>query len=84
MVSDFCYAGHIDDPYDFEGNYHITTLKAHQEILEYTGALGKMVWFDVHIWNDNPRDPDRLDKGVPGMKTFVDALEEIGGGVAEH
>jgi len=80
IVGDFAYGGHIADPFNFDGAPRIRTLAAHEEILQFAKSRGKPVWFDVHIWNDNPRDPDRLVKGLPGMKTFVDALKQIGDG----
>lgn len=79
VVGDFAYNEHISDPFKFGGAPRITTLAAHQEILRFAKEHNKPVWFDVHIWNDEPRDPDRLDKGM-GLRSFVNALEEIGDG----
>jgi hypothetical protein len=80
IVGDFAYNEIIEDPFNFSGAPRISSLTAHEEILEYTRSQGRPVWFDVHIWNDDPRDPDRVDKGIPGMKSFVDALEDIADG----
>lgn len=79
VVGDFAYNEHISDPFKFGGAPRITTLAAQQEILRFAKEHNKPVWFDVHIWNDEPRDPDQLDKGM-GLRSFVDALEKIGDG----
>jgi len=75
-VGDFAYNDHISDPYNFAGAPRIRSLEAQREILRFSAARGKTVWFDVHIWNHDPRDPDRLDKGM-GMRSFVTRLEEL-------
>lgn len=80
VVGDFAYNDYISDPFNFNGAPRIRTLAAHREILRFAKSRGKPVWFDVHIWNHDPRDPDLLDKGLPGMKSFVDALERISDG----
>lgn len=59
VVGDFAYGQHITDPYHFKGAPHITSLAAHKEILDFAKTNHKPVWFDVHINNDNPRDPER-------------------------
>jgi len=79
VVGDFAYNDHISDPFQFGGAPRITTLAAHQDILRFAKEHNKPVLFDVHIWNDEPRDPDQLDKGM-GLRSFVDALEKIGNG----
>lgn len=79
VVGDFAYNDHISDPYRFSGAPRIRTLEAHREILRFAKANNKPVWFDVHIWNDDPRDPDRLDKGM-GMRSFVDMLGSLSDG----
>lgn len=79
VVGDFAYNEHIDDPYNLRGAPRITTLAAHREILRFAKAHNKSVWFDVHIWNHDPRDPDRLDKGM-GIRSFIAALEAISDG----
>jgi hypothetical protein len=78
IVGDFNYNDHISDPYDFNGA-PIRTLAPHREILRFAKENKKPVWFDVHIWNDEPRDPDRLDKGM-GLRSFVNALEKLADG----
>ncbi len=80
IVGDFAYNDYISDPYNFDGAPRIRTLTAQQEILRFAQMQGKPVWFDVHIWNDEPRDPDRLDKGIGGMMSYVNALKRIGEG----
>ncbi|MGE4286637.1 MAG: family 16 glycoside hydrolase, partial [Phycisphaerae bacterium] len=78
VVGDFAYNEHISDPYNFGGAPRISSLEAQREILRFAAARGKTVWFDVHIWNNDPRDPDRLDKGL-GLRSFVTRLEELAG-----
>ncbi|MEN6306754.1 MAG: family 16 glycoside hydrolase, partial [Anaerohalosphaeraceae bacterium] len=79
VVGDFAYNEHISDPAQFGGAPRITTLAAQQEILQFAKKHNKPVWFDVHIWNDDPRDADQLGKGL-GLRSFVEALEKIGDG----
>ena len=79
VVGDFAYNAQIADPFNLEGAPRIHSLAAHQDILRFAKANNKPVWFDVHIWNHDPRDPDRLDKGM-GMRSFVEALKTIGQG----
>jgi hypothetical protein len=79
VVGDFSYNEHISDPFKFGGAPRITTLTAQQEILRFAKDNNKPVWFDVHIWNDDPRDSDQLGKGM-GMRSFVTALEKISDG----
>ena len=80
IVGDFAYNDIIDDPYNFSGAPRITSLATHQTILNLAKAADRPVWFDVHIWNDNPRDPDYIHKGIPGMKSFVDSLADMANG----
>jgi hypothetical protein len=56
IVGDFEYRRPITDPDRVEGAPRITSLAAHRKILELARAHGREVWFDVHIWNQNPRD----------------------------
>jgi alpha-L-arabinofuranosidase len=87
IVGDFEYKRVISDPFKFEGAPRITSLAAHQKILELARAHGREVWFDVHIWNHSPRDAlphvaalesfDRaLAKIAPGAKFGLCVLEE--------
>jgi alpha-L-arabinofuranosidase len=79
VVGDFAYNAHIDDPYSFEGAPRIRSLAVHRQILQFAKKHGKPAWFDVHIWNHDPRDPDRLDKGM-GMYSFIEALKTLDDG----
>jgi alpha-L-arabinofuranosidase len=74
VVGDFAYNGRITDPFNFPGAPRIKSLAAHQKILELAKAARRAVWFDVHVWNDNPRDPDQLGGGIIGLKDFGAAL----------
>ena len=58
VVGDFAYGKHIADPYDFPGAPSIKSLAAHKKILDFAQSQGRPVWFDVHIWNDAPKDCD--------------------------
>jgi len=50
------YKKPITDPFNVKGAPRIKTLAAHKKILDLAKARGREVWFDVHIWNHNPRD----------------------------
>jgi hypothetical protein len=77
VVGDFAYNGRITDPFRFEGAPRIKTLAAHRKILELAKAHRRPVWFDVHIWNDKPRDPDELGGGIIGLRDFGAALAKL-------
>lgn len=79
VVGDFHYREHITDPFNFGGAPRIRTLSAHQEILRFAKQNNKPVWFDVHFWNDQPRDLDRIEKEM-GFRSFIEALEKINDG----
>jgi alpha-L-arabinofuranosidase len=73
VVGDFAYGQHIADPYQFKGAPSITSLAAHKKILDFATSRHKPVWFDVHINNDNPRDPERQ----------IDVIGELAGWLAK-
>ena len=56
IVGDFEYKRPITDPDHFDGAPRIKSLAAHKKILDLAKAHGREVWFDVHIWNHNPRE----------------------------
>jgi hypothetical protein len=78
VVGDFAYGQPIRDPFNFRGAAsQITTLAAHQKILQLAKEHNCEVWFDVHIGTDGPL-PD-----FGGTFSFIDALEKLAGG-AKH
>jgi alpha-L-arabinofuranosidase len=77
VVGDFAYNGRITDPFNFKGAPRIKSLAAHQKILELAKANRRAVWFDVHVWNDKPRDPDDLGGGIIGLRDFGAALGKL-------
>ena len=77
VVGDFAYNGRIADPFNFRGAPRIKSLAAHQKILELARSHGRKVWFDVHVWNHEPRDPDRLRGGILGLDNFGAALKKL-------
>jgi hypothetical protein len=80
IVGDFAYDRPIADPMKFEGaNSGITSLTAHQKILELARARNREVWFDVHVWTDGPGPSPSL-RALP---TYIDALEKLSAG-AKH
>ena len=79
IVGDFAYNEHITDPYNFGGAPRITSLAAHREILKLAKAANRPIWFDVHIWNGHPRQPDTLENGL-GFKSYIKQLEKIANG----
>ncbi|MFO0960566.1 MAG: alpha-L-arabinofuranosidase C-terminal domain-containing protein [Isosphaeraceae bacterium] len=77
IVGDFEYKQAIIDPYQFEGAPRIKTLAAHKKILDLAREHGREVWFDVHIWNDRPRDA----RGpIAALATFDAALAKLSPG----
>jgi hypothetical protein len=74
IVGDFAYGEHITDPYNFKGAPNITSLAAHKQILDFAAANHKPVWFDVHIGNDRPREPD---KQIVVLGEFIDHLAKL-------
>ena len=77
VVGDFEYRRPIVDPLNFEGAPRIKSLAAHQQILDLARSRGRSVWFDVHIWNDGPKDaPGR----IAALQTFDAALAKLSPG----
>jgi len=73
VVGDFAYGRPIHDPYHFTGAPRITSLAAHKKILDLAVQHDREVWFDVHIWTGEPRQPD----GLEGVPSFIEALHQI-------
>jgi hypothetical protein len=76
VVGDFAYDHAIVDPYHFTGAPHIQSLAAHKKILDLAKELGKEVWFDVHVWNQEADQPQNVD----GVATFSEQLGRISPG----
>ena len=74
VVGDFAYGEHIADPYDFPGAPSIKSLAAHKKILDFAHSQNRPVWFDVHIWNDAPRD---CDKQLVVLGELIDWLGKL-------
>jgi hypothetical protein len=78
VVGDFAYGRQIQDPFNFTGAAgRITSLAAHQKILQLAKQHGREVWFDVHVGTEGPR-PD-----FGGTFSYIDALDKIADG-AKH
>jgi alpha-L-arabinofuranosidase len=73
VVGDFAYDRPIRDPYDFSGAPRIRSLAAHKKILDLAVQHEREVWFDVHIWTGEPRQPD----GLGGVPSFIAALRNL-------
>ncbi len=79
IVGDFEYKRPITDPDHFEGAPRIKSLAAHKKILDLAKAHGREVWFDVHIWNHNPREA----RGpIAALASFNDALAKLSPGAS--
>jgi len=77
VVGDFAFGEAIRDPFQFKGAASgITTLAAHQKILQLAKQHGREVWFDVHIGTDGPRP----DSTLASTFTLIDALDRIADG----
>jgi len=79
LVGDYWYPNRIKDPYN-TGVSSNKTLAFHERILQFAKTVNKTVWFDVHIANNDPRDPDRDDKGIPGLRDYINWLEKLNPG----
>jgi hypothetical protein len=77
VVGDFAYNDRIDDPSHFSGAPRIKSLEAHQKILKLAKAHRRPVWFDVHIWNHEPHDPELRRGGIIGLRFFGQALKKL-------
>ncbi|MEJ0089645.1 MAG: alpha-L-arabinofuranosidase C-terminal domain-containing protein [Limisphaerales bacterium] len=80
IVGDFTYHNVIADPFNFSGaDSGITTLAAQQKILQLAKQHNREVWFDLHVWTENPP----LGNNVSAMLSYVDAMDKIADG-AKH
>jgi hypothetical protein len=77
VVGDFSYTEVITNPFSFSGaDSGITTLAAHQQILQLAQTNNRAVWFDVHVWTDGPTP----DSSLAGMFSYDTALGQIANG----
>jgi Alpha-L-arabinofuranosidase C-terminal domain len=77
VVGDFAYSQIITNPFNFSGaDSGITSLAAHQQILQLAKQHDRNVWFDVHVWTDGPTPGSSL----AGMFSYDDALGQIAAG----
>lgn len=78
IVGDFVYDDPIKDPFNFTGaGSRITSMSAHQKILQLAKAHNAEVWFDVHVGTEGPRP------SFGGFFSYADALDKIADG-AKH
>jgi hypothetical protein len=77
IVGDFEYRRPITDPDHVEGAPRIKSLAAHKKILDLARDKGREVWFDVHIWNQNPRD---CQGRIASLASFDAALARLSPG----
>ena len=79
VVGDFNYSQPIVNPFNFSGAASgITTLEAHQKIMNFAQQHGREVWFDVHVWTAGPG----ADPTLVALPTYVSALDQIANGAA--
>jgi alpha-L-arabinofuranosidase len=76
VVGDFAYDHPITDPYHFTGAPRIQSLAAHKKILDLAKEMGKEVWFDVHVWNQEADEPHHVE----GVATFSEQLGKLSPG----
>jgi len=77
IVGDFEYRRPITDPDRVEGAPRIKSLAAHKKILDLARDKRREVWFDVHIWNQNPRD---CQGRIASLASFDAALARLSPG----
>jgi len=77
VVGDFTYSQVITNPFNFGGaDSGITTLAAHQQILQLANQNNRQVWFDVHVWDEGAY----VDPTLTAMFSYDNALAQIAGG----
>ena len=81
VVGDFSYGRPIQDPFNFSGAASgITSLVAHQKILNFAQQNSRQVWFDVHINTDGPG----ADQTLVALPTYVQALDQVANGASHQ
>src|SRR5260221_2812248 len=81
VVGDFSYGQPIQDPFNFSGAAAgITSLEAHQKILNFAQQNSREVWFDVHINTDGPG----ADPTLVALPTYVQALDQVANGASHQ
>ena len=79
VVGDFTYTQPIQNPFNFSGAASgITTLEAHQKIMNFAQQHGREVWFDVHVNTSGPG----ADPTLVALPTYVSVLDQISSGAA--
>jgi alpha-L-arabinofuranosidase len=85
VVGDFAYDKPILDPFHFDGAAsRITSLAGQRRILQFAKQHDREVWFDLHVWTDQPV---KSNGSLNGMFSFADALDKIaadGAAAAKH
>jgi hypothetical protein len=80
-VGDFTYKKPIDDPMKFTGSDSgITSLSAHKKIMALAREFNAEVWFDIHVWTENPLRAGRVNPFL----TYVDAIDKLADGAKHH
>jgi hypothetical protein len=80
VVGDFAYSRTISDPLHLSGAAsRITSLAAHQKILQLAKRHNREVWFDVHVGTEGPIP----DSSLAGTRSYIDGLAQVAGG-ARH
>jgi hypothetical protein len=80
IIGDFSYHKLIADPFNFTGaDSGITTLAAQQKILQLAKQNNREVWFDLHVWTEEPPN----DSTLPAMFSYIDVMDKIADG-AKH
>jgi alpha-L-arabinofuranosidase len=73
IVGDFAYGREIIDPFRFEGGASVSTLAAHQKVLELAKRHDREVWFDIHISTDHPPEP----RGLRAERSYIEQLGRL-------
>ncbi len=85
VVGDFAYDKPILDPFHFDGAAsRITSLAGQKRILQFAKQHDREVWFDLHVWTDQPV---KSNGSLNGMFSFADALDKFaadGAAAAKH
>jgi alpha-L-arabinofuranosidase len=76
VLGDFAYGKVIDDPFNFPGGAAVKSLAAQKKILDFAREHNREVWFDIHVWTENPPHPN----GMRPEQSYIEHLAKLSPG----
>lgn len=73
VVGDFAYNQVIEDPFHFEGGAAVNSLATHKQLLEFAKQHGRELWFDIHVWTEQPPAPN----GLRVEQSYIEQLQKL-------